>query len=67
MEWQQILRHLRQLFSPEYRWSIYGGSDCYVLHLSKGHCTVKIDIDREIIKSDIYFVGNRLLDKLSKG
>lgn len=67
LEWYEILKELRQMFSPEYKWSIGGISEGKrLLTMQKDHLIVDMKIDAQIARADLYHAGNILLDKLGK-
>lgn len=68
LEWYEILKELRQMFSPEYRWSVDGAifEGKRLLTMQKDHLIVDMKIDAQIARADLYHAGNILLDKLAK-
>ncbi len=68
LEWEQILKHMKQLFSPEYKWSVGGGihHGKRLLAVTKDERSADMLINAEATQEDLYYAGHLLIDKLNK-
>ena len=67
IEWDKILKHLHQLFSSEYKWSVGGVFDGNRrITVVKDDRDATMFVDAELTQEDLCYAGDRLIDMLHK-